>query len=80
MNTTTVGTDKLTYELAQDFPRLPDGESFAVGQHRRHRFAGQALCIPEEGPARRGIRQRRQLPGRVGTWRIQFTARLEHQR
>ena len=27
---TTVGTDKLTFELAQDFPRLPDGETFAV--------------------------------------------------
>jgi len=30
MATATVGTDKLTYELAQDFPKLPDGESFAV--------------------------------------------------
>ncbi len=30
MATATVGTDKLTYELAQDFPKLPDGESFGV--------------------------------------------------
>ena len=30
MTTTTVGSDKLTYELAQDFPKLPDGEDFAV--------------------------------------------------
>ena len=30
MTTATVGTDKLTYELAQDFPKLPDGETFAV--------------------------------------------------
>ena len=30
MTTTTVGTDKLTYELAQDFPKLPHGETFAV--------------------------------------------------
>lgn len=30
MATATVGTDKLTYELAQDFPKLPDGEDFAV--------------------------------------------------
>ncbi len=26
----TVGTDRLTFELAQDFPKLPDGEAFAV--------------------------------------------------
>ena len=27
---TSVGTDTLTFELAQDFPRLPDGEAFDV--------------------------------------------------
>ncbi len=27
---TTVGTDTLTFELAQDFPKLPDGEAFDV--------------------------------------------------
>ena len=26
----TVGTDKLTFQLAQDFPKLPEGETFAV--------------------------------------------------
>ena len=30
MTTGTVGSDTLTYELAQDFPQLPDGEDFAV--------------------------------------------------
>ncbi len=27
---TTVGTDRLTFELAQDFPNLPGGEAFAI--------------------------------------------------
>ena len=27
---TTVGTDRLTFELSQDFPKLPDGETFGV--------------------------------------------------
>ena len=30
MTTTTVGAEKLTFELVQDFPRLPDGETFAI--------------------------------------------------
>ena len=27
---TTVGAERLTFELAQDFPKLPDGETFAI--------------------------------------------------
>ena len=27
---TTVGAEKLTFELAQDFPKLPNGETFAI--------------------------------------------------
>ena len=62
---TNVGTGKYTYELIQDFPSFPAGESLGivstVATDSRDR-----LYVPAQGPARHGLRSRRQLPQPLG--------------